>query len=325
MRILSLDGGGYLGLATAAFLEAVEHHFQRRCADQFDMFCGTSTGAIIALALAKGMSATEIVALYQDMGPKIFRAPPTSLVGRAAEFARYCLRAKHQQNPLRIALDEAFQDATLADVSARGKAVMVAAFNLTSGLPRIFKTNHTERLSQHGRYRLADLALASAAAPTYFPVVELRTATAGVQERFCDGGVFANSPALLGYAEALGEFKNDPRDVEVLSISTPRLDLAQREHSSSCDRGLLAWRKVIADVMTDGTSHVADGALARIARAVNSRYVRIVLENRDRWAFDVVTPDVTQGLLSVGNTCASNGDTREQLQPFFLPPRSAHG
>lgn len=325
MRILSLDGGGYLGLATAAFLEAVEHHFQRRCADQFDLFCGTSTGAIIALALAKGMSATEIVALYKSMGPQIFRAQPTTRAGRIAEGARRLLRAKHPQQPLRAALNGAFKEATLADVSTRGKAVMVAAFNLTSGTPKIFKTNHTERLSQHGEYRLADLALASAAAPTYFPVVELPTATSGVQERFCDGGVFANSPALLGYAEALREFAVDPREVEVLSISTPRLDLAQREHSSTCDRGILAWRHVIADVMTDGTSHVADGALARIARAVNSRYVRIVLENRDRWAFDVVTPDVTQGLLSVGNTCASNGDTREQLQPFFLPPRSAHG
>ena len=51
MRIISVDGGGYLGLATASFLQAVE---QRQCttaAARFDLFCGTSTGAIIALAL----------------------------------------------------------------------------------------------------------------------------------------------------------------------------------------------------------------------------------------------------------------------------------
>jgi hypothetical protein len=52
MRILSLDGGGYLGLATASFLEETERHFGRSFYESFDMFCGTSTGAIIALAVA---------------------------------------------------------------------------------------------------------------------------------------------------------------------------------------------------------------------------------------------------------------------------------
>ncbi|MBZ5673930.1 MAG: patatin-like phospholipase family protein [Acidobacteriia bacterium] len=57
MRILSIDGGGYLGLTAAAYLEELEHHFNARCSDQFDLFCGTSTGAIIALGLAAGLGA----------------------------------------------------------------------------------------------------------------------------------------------------------------------------------------------------------------------------------------------------------------------------
>ncbi len=73
MRILSLDGGGYLGLATAAFLKEAERHFRISCHERFDLFCGTSTGAIIALALASGMTAEAIEVLYKDFGPKVFR------------------------------------------------------------------------------------------------------------------------------------------------------------------------------------------------------------------------------------------------------------
>lgn len=46
MRILSLDGGGYLGLATVSFLEGIEAHFGLRCHDCFDFFTGTSTVAV---------------------------------------------------------------------------------------------------------------------------------------------------------------------------------------------------------------------------------------------------------------------------------------
>jgi uncharacterized protein len=75
MRILSLDGGGYLGLATAAFIEEAERHFGATCHDRFDLFCGTSTGAIIALALASGMTGREVVSLYEGFGSKVFNNP----------------------------------------------------------------------------------------------------------------------------------------------------------------------------------------------------------------------------------------------------------
>jgi patatin-like phospholipase/acyl hydrolase len=75
VRILSLDGGGYLGLAGAAFLAELERHFGVSCHDSFDLFCGTSTGAIIALALASGKSAREVVDLYKGFGPRVFRNP----------------------------------------------------------------------------------------------------------------------------------------------------------------------------------------------------------------------------------------------------------
>src|SRR4051812_20174888 len=64
-RILSLDGGGIKGLYTAALLVRLEDALGgRSIASQFDLIVGTSTGGIIALALAAGLKARDILALY---------------------------------------------------------------------------------------------------------------------------------------------------------------------------------------------------------------------------------------------------------------------
>ena len=75
-RILSIDGGGIRGVFPAAYLSELENRFlsRRSIASYFDMIAGTSTGGIIALALAHGMTAAEALAVYRDRGARIF--PP---------------------------------------------------------------------------------------------------------------------------------------------------------------------------------------------------------------------------------------------------------
>src|SRR5262249_47865992 len=162
-----LDGGGYLGLATAAFIAEVERHFQVSFHEKFGMFCGTSTGAIIALALASGMSGKQICELYQDFGSRVFRNPVPGVrklrAGRGVFFSKYSNKA------LKEALEDSVKEITLGDLRARGKYVLVTAFSLTAVQPRVFKTNHSPGLTRDDNYRISDIALASAAAPTYLP------------------------------------------------------------------------------------------------------------------------------------------------------------
>src|SRR5687767_12874187 len=113
MRILSLDGGGYLGLASAAFLAEAENHFGTKCHDQFDLFCGTSTGAIIALAFANGMSARNVVDLYQRLGQDVF---PSGKWGRFGRLAKSFFTTRYGNAALKRQLNETFGDATLNDV-----------------------------------------------------------------------------------------------------------------------------------------------------------------------------------------------------------------
>ena len=75
--ILSLDGGGVRGAATTQFLSKVEEQLQlkgRSIRDCVDFYAGTSTGSIIALALATtDMTMDEINELYNyETAQKIF-------------------------------------------------------------------------------------------------------------------------------------------------------------------------------------------------------------------------------------------------------------
>src|SRR4051794_5668730 len=85
-RILSLDGGGILGAFSASFLADIERRLCCRIADHFDLIAGTSTGGIIAAALAAGEPAARVVDFYKSRGPLIFTRERFGPWGEAAAF-----------------------------------------------------------------------------------------------------------------------------------------------------------------------------------------------------------------------------------------------
>lgn len=330
MRILSIDGGGYLGLATASFLDAVERRFGSAACSCFDLFCGTSTGAIIALALAAEKSAREVVALYERLGPAVFTPKwvPKGRLAPIVDFVKHRSHARYDNGPLRAALTETFADLTLGDLRRAGKRVLITAFNVSAGGPRIFKTDHAAALSLHDRYRIADVALASSAAPIYLPLVEVNDPVSGLPERFCDGAIVTNSPALLGFAEAISSLGYLPADVEVLSLGTPRSDLAERPSSLGAaqlplDRGYAGWNygEQLFSITMDGGAKVNHFALARIAEATGARYERVDMVAPLGVGLDIATPGATLALRQLGTTCGRDVATLARLAPFFSTRR----
>ena len=79
-KILALDGGGIRGILTLEVLARMEEMLAEatgggsgfRLCHFFDYVGGTSTGAIIAAGLARGMSAKELLDFYEDTGPAMF-------------------------------------------------------------------------------------------------------------------------------------------------------------------------------------------------------------------------------------------------------------
>src|SRR5262245_39231402 len=78
-KMLALDGGGIRGLLTLGILERMEKLLAERqgsdkfrLCDYFDYIGGTSTGAIIAAGLARGLSVAELTEFYIEAGESMF-------------------------------------------------------------------------------------------------------------------------------------------------------------------------------------------------------------------------------------------------------------
>lgn len=193
MRILSIDGGGIRGLLAATMLDHIERTSGKPIADQFDMLAGTSTGGILACALACGVPAADLRALYRDKAVAIFSRSWSKRL--SSGFGLF---------------DEQYSaaglEACLADVlgermlSSAHPKLLVTAYDL-SGRPHLFKS--WEAITPEKNYPLRDVARATSAAPTFFEPVAVSDAMGFLRMALADGGLFANNPAVCALAEAL--------------------------------------------------------------------------------------------------------------------------
>jgi patatin-like phospholipase/acyl hydrolase len=204
-QILSLDGGGLKGILSAALLANWERDLGISVTDHFDLIAGTSTGGLIALGLGARIKPLDIVRFYTEQGPHIFRGP------RALRFVLGFFRARYNGRALKRALNDIFADRTLEHSESR---LVIPSFNLDEGQVHIFKTHHDDRFKRDYRHKMADVALATSAAPTYLPAFQLG------HSFLLDGGVWANNPATVAVTEAVSVLKVPLSAIRVLSIGT---------------------------------------------------------------------------------------------------------
>lgn len=170
-RILALDGGGVRGAITVAFLERIEEIFSKhygkdvRLGDHFDLVGGTSTGAIIAGALALGYRAAEVKDFYTKLAPLAFKRQKWTIPILYAKFDVRGLRAEIEK----IVGDLDLQSEKLIT------GLCVVTKRIDTGSPWILANNPKAPYWEDGeghdgnkRYKLATLVRASTAAPHFF-------------------------------------------------------------------------------------------------------------------------------------------------------------
>ena len=129
---------------------------------------------------------------------------------------RVCRRlfaAKYAPGRLEAALRRVFGETLLGESRI---PLVVPAYNLGENDVYIFKTPHHERLRRDHKVPMWAVAMATSAAPTFFPAFRLPDDHA----RLVDGGVWANNPAMVGVTEAVSMFGQRPEEVRVLSLGT---------------------------------------------------------------------------------------------------------
>ena len=203
-QVLALSGGGYRGLYTAKILADLEEDIGGPIARRFDLIAGTSIGGILALAIAMEIPAEQMVKLFEQHGQEIFRRR-FSLWG--------IVRAPYSPEPLKrlLSATELFGEKTLGDCK---HPVIVPAINYSAGQPQLFKTPHHASFKRDHQFRLVDVALATSAAPAYFPRHTFNN------NQYVDGGLYANAPGLLALHEAQTFLGQQPESVHMMSIGT---------------------------------------------------------------------------------------------------------
>ena len=237
LQVLALDGGGLRGIFTTATLAAWEEDFATPIADHFDLIVGTSTGGIIALALGLGMPPAEILSIYLEHGDHIF--PRT---GRARHgLLRRLLRPRYDAVELRAVMRDRFGDRLLGESRVR---LAIPSYDLAADHIHLFRTPHHPDLRRDWRVPAVEVALATAAAPTFLPAHRMGS------HRLIDGGVWANNPTLVGVAECFDRLGGERGRIRVLSVGTTS---EVRERRATLDNGgLFAWRADSLNVMLRG-------------------------------------------------------------------------
>src|SRR5690554_283377 len=146
-KILSIDGGGIRGLIPAKVLADLEEELKKEDPDKplhehFDLICGTSTGAILAIGIALGISAKDLAKFYADNAKMIF---PRFIFRFLPRKSRVFFNAIYSNKKLLTKLREVYSDTNggrdplLNDLKTK---VCVPAFNGNDGAINVLKTRH---------------------------------------------------------------------------------------------------------------------------------------------------------------------------------------
>ena len=208
-RLLALDGGGIRGVLTLEVLckmekllaDATGKGESFRLSQFFDYIAGTSTGAIIAAGLARGMSAQELRDFYIQTGPAMFDK----------SFILNRLRYLYESQPLAKELQSTYGKDTDLFPKHLKCLLLVVTRNVTTDSPwpissnPLAKYNLPERPDCNLCIPLWQLVRASTAAPIFFApeVLQWDPNDPAKHFVFVDGGMTPyNNPSFLLYRMA---------------------------------------------------------------------------------------------------------------------------
>lgn len=326
-KVLSIDGGGFRGLFSSTVLSEFER-INGSISKHFDMLCGTSTGGLIALALAAGCSSYEVIEFYKNWGARIFPKPSFYRRLKRKISPTIAPNSRNTNKALRQAIQTIVGDKKMSDSNSY---LCIPALNLIDYSPFVFKTDHDPFLTRDSDGLMKDVGLATAAAPFYFPAT---TAIHLPGSQFLDGGLWANNPSLVGLIEA-GRFfvgKDKPyRKVQILSISSLS-PAAGRVKSEKCELSLLTSGGDVFTATLESQQKATEHFIKFIIPSLNFEveYIRVpcpqvAIEHCEFIGLDIADKKAVELLEFYGRKIGNEWNTKPEIQSFFaqeaLPPK----
>ena len=280
MNILSIDGGGIRGIIPAMALDALEQSTGKAVQEIFSLMVGTSTGGILALALAQDKRPADIIRLYEKRGTEIFSRPFWWLGLTGAKYAPDGIE--------RVLLEELGE----APLTSAMHSVAVTTFSMIERDTVVLKSwDPKVRMSFH------EAARATSAAPTYFSPCG--------PAALADGGVWANNPAMLAAEMAKARYPGDP--FRLLSLGTGR---TIENFEASTGWGVVGWAPRIVSLFMDAQTRAVERACQR---ELIGRYFRVQVSLfGGEWPLDRTTTQYMSSLREAGRVAA--GDVEQMVR-----------
>jgi patatin-like phospholipase/acyl hydrolase len=314
-QILALSGGGFFGLYTISILAELEEELGEPIGRCFDLVAGTSVGGIIALGLAAEVPALKIKKAFEENGSLIFsnRRVPKSKLGMLRDLLRFVGKPKYNGKALRTTVAEIVGEKRL--IGELVHRVIVPAVNVTKGSVQVFKTPHHATFTRDHLLKVVEVALATSAAPTYFPLAEIGDSL------FVDGGLYANSPDILALHEAQHFLHADIDETHVLSIGTTTARYSF-SHEDGRNLGIVGW---MADqrLMNVILAAQQQSVQFMLAHRLGDRYLRLDSEQSKAQERDLALDVATQQAQKTIRGLAS-GTVQSALGKASLPTMLAH-
>lgn len=312
-KILCIDGGGIKGLYSAEVLNTLEYTYGP-LSDYFDMLCGTSTGGIIALGISAKIPMQDIVKFYESKGAAIFSQwkkfwPLKDLL---LMIKQSLICSKYSNRSLKKALVEVFGERKIAESN---NLLCIPSYNITCAQTRVFKKDYNQ-FNQDDQKTYVDVALATSAAPTYFPLHTINNVD------YIDGGLWANDPTLVAISEYLYSFSDEYEGVDILSISS--CEKSSAETLCCKNRSFLAWSQTLFDIYNNGQNQSSrffveklknhlkfDLNIVRIQNApLSPQQAKII-------AMDNASKHALKCLSGIGKTVGANYKDKPEVKKFF--------
>lgn len=264
--ILAITGGGIRGIAGAQFLKRLEQATNKRIYDLFDMYAGTSVGAIIVSAIAYGKySGTQLVDELLSP-PNAQTIMHKSILDKI--FGQLQLRPMYGDRG-KLTVMRKYLDPNLL-LHQTNKKVLLTAYNVNTYKPTFFK-------SWEPKYRnvpVVQAANMSSAAPSYFPSANI-SYTPHKSFWGVDGAMCTNDPCDSAYADAL-KLYGEGEDIRILSIGTgmgkpPQLGRETRLW------GAIQWvtRGDLLGMLMGGPETATDYRMQQFSKALGHSYIRV--------------------------------------------------
>jgi len=244
-------------------------------------------------------SAAECAEMYVKDIHGIFRRSPLHAL-RALGGLR---RPRCSMRTVQDTLDRTFGTAQLKDAVGD---LLLPVYDVRRGQLRLFTKRAAARDPQDNFF-MRDVARATSAAPTWFPIARICSVAGHASVDLVDGGVFARNPAACALIEAMRLHGPRARYL-VVSIGTGRFQIGARDLGGGpLERGLWGWIPHLADLFFGSQSAIADWQTRTLLE--EHRFFRLEPPlPRDRQAVEDASPDNLRAL-----RCAALDYVRQQV------------